>query len=236
MSLSKVYVALDYPDSHQADALVRRLSPDLCGLKVGSELFTACGPDVIQTWIAKGFSLFLDLKYHDIPNTVAKSCQAAAQLGVDMLTLHIAGGRDMMAAAVNTVNQFPVSSRPLLLGVTVLTSLLDDDLHALGWTGSVSEYVAHYASIAKGVGLDGVVCSGCEVNVLRQMLGRDYKLVTPGISLGAIVGLDQKRCVTPSEAVEAGADILVIGRAITQADDPLDALQEALDQIALCLV
>jgi orotidine-5'-phosphate decarboxylase len=220
---TKIIVALDYADAASAMTLVSRLDPARCRLKVGKELFTAAGPDLVRTLVAREFDVFLDLKFHDIPNTVAAACRAAAELGVWMVNVHASGGRRMMAAAREALAER--ERRPLLIAVTVLTSMSANDLHEVGVTQSPAEQVLRLAQLARACGLDGVVCSAQEAPMLRRELGADFRLVTPGIRpAGADVG-DQRRVVTPAEALRNGATDLVIGRPITGAADPLAALE-----------
>lgn len=219
---SRVIIALDYPDSNQALALVERLQPERCRLKVGKELFTRGGPQLVEKLVAKGFDVFLDLKFHDIPNTVGRACAAAADLGVWMVNVHCLGGRRMMVAAKEAIEA--AAHRPLVIGVTVLTSMGESDIHEVGLAGTPGENVARLADLAQEAGLDGVVCSPQEVAMLRAERGEDFKLVTPGIRPKWTATGDQTRVTTPSEAVNLGADYLVIGRPITAADDPMEAL------------
>lgn len=218
-----IIVALDYPDADAARAFVGRVHPDLCRLKVGKELFVAAGPAFIEELVQRGFSVFLDLKFHDIPNTVAQACKAAARLGVWMMNVHASGGPRMLAAAREAMESGS-QPRPLLIAVTVLTSMGEAELQAVGVATSPEQQVLRLAGLTQQAGLDGVVCSAREASLLRQAMGRDFCLVTPGIRpLGAEVG-DQTRILTPAQAILAGADYLVIGRPITQAADPVAAL------------
>lgn len=223
MNTTKIIVALDYADAASALALVERLDPALCRLKVGKELFTVAGPDLVRALAARGFEVFLDLKFHDIPNTVAAACRASASLGVWMLNVHASGGRRMMTAAQEALAG--LSQRPLLIAVTVLTSMSAEDLGEVGVTDAPADQVLRLARLTQQCGLDGVVCSAQEAAMLRADLGADFRLVTPGIRpAGAETG-DQRRVMTPSEAIRAGASDLVIGRPITAASDPLAALK-----------
>jgi orotidine-5'-phosphate decarboxylase len=218
-----IIVALDYAEAAHALALAERLDPAACRLKVGKELFTAVGPRLVEALIGQGFDVFLDLKFHDIPNTVAKACEAAARLGVWMLNVHASGGLSMMQAAREGVARS--GSNPVLIAVTVLTSMDQTALKQVGVTSSVQGQVLHLAGITKEAGLDGVVCSAQEAALLRNALGPDFCLVTPGIR-PANAGLDdQSRVVTPQDAMRNGAHYLVIGRPITAAADPLAALE-----------
>jgi len=218
-----VVVALDYPAAEPALALVEQLSPRLCRLKVGKELFTRSGPALVEKLQHRGFEVFLDLKFHDIPNTVAAAVSAAADLGVWMVNVHASGGRRMMEAAAAALQGR--THRPLLIGVTVLTSMTDADLAELGYSESAAERVQRLAALAADCGLDGVVCSALEAQPLRQARGAAFCLVTPGIRLAGDDPGDQRRVVTPADAIARGANYLVIGRSITAAADPLAALE-----------
>lgn len=220
----RVIVALDYPDAASALAITERLSPDLCRLKVGKELFTRAGPEFVKALVARDFDVFLDLKFHDIPNTVAQACKAAAELGVWMVNVHAQGGRKMMVAAREALATYS-DRRPLLIAVTILTSLNQDDLAEVGLQGSPADNVQRLAALVHECGLNGVVCSPQEVAGLRDRLGAHFQLVTPGVRPAGAAPDDQKRVMTPGEAVRAGSSYLVVGRPITQAQDPLAALQ-----------
>jgi orotidine-5'-phosphate decarboxylase len=216
-------VALDLPSEDEALDLVDRLHPARCRLKVGKELFTRCGPGLVQTLQRGGFEVFLDLKFHDIPNTVAAACAAAADLGVWMVNVHCSGGARMIVAARDRLERS--AHRPLLIGVTVLTSLDADDLAAVGCPGDPAERVLRLAELGRRAGLDGVVCSPLEAAAVRAHCGADFVLVTPGVRpAGDAIG-DQKRVMTPADAIAQGADYLVIGRPITAAPDPMAALE-----------
>jgi orotidine-5'-phosphate decarboxylase len=230
---SPVVVALDYACAASARELASRLSPQLCRLKVGKELFTRSGPSLVEELQGMGFAVFLDLKFHDIPNTVAGAVRAAAELGVWMVNVHAGGGRRMMEAAAESLQGF--ASRPLLVAVTVLTSLADEDLAELGYAESAPQRVARLAALAADSGLDGVVCSAREAPQLRRERGGGFCLVTPGIRLAGDQTGDQRRVVTPAEAVANGADYLVIGRSVTGAPDPLAALQRVHAELGLAL-
>ena len=219
----RIIVALDFAEPEQALALLERLHPDLCRIKIGKELFTRGGPALVEKVIARGFAVFLDLKFHDIPNTVAQACKAAADLGVWMVNVHTLGGRKMLEAAGNAIAT--CATPPLLIGVTLLTSLDAQDLLDIGITASVEEQVVRLASLAQQSGLDGVVCSAREARSLRVRFGPDFCLVTPGIRPAGAAAQDQSRTMTPAAALHAGATYLVIGRPITQAPDPLAALE-----------
>lgn len=227
---TKIIVALDYADAASALALVERLDPVLCRLKVGKELFTVAGPELVRALVARGFEVFLDLKFHDIPNTVAAACRAAAGLGVWMMNVHASGGRRMMTAAQEALADLP--QRPLLIAVTVLTSMGAEDLGEVGVAGSPADQVLRLARLTQACRLDGVVCSAQEAALLRAAgLGADFRLVTPGIRPAGAAAGDQRRVLTPVEALRAGATDLVIGRPITGAADPLAALKQIQSDI-----
>lgn len=229
MSDPKILVALDYDNQQQALELVNKLKPELCGLKVGKEMFTLFGPEFVKTLVARGYKVFLDLKFHDIPNTVAKACKAAAELGVWMVNVHASGGSKMMHAARQAVEGY--ENRPLLIAVTLLTSMDEVAYSEIGFKRDLPDQVEHLAGISKSAGLDGVVCSAWEAKRLKEKLGNGFKLVTPGIRPpGTDIG-DQSRIMTPEQAVAAGSDFLVIGRPITKASDPLKALYDISESI-----
>ena len=225
----KIIVALDYPEAALALNLVARLEPALCRLKVGNELFTAAGPQLVEQFMQRGFEVFLDLKFHDIPNTVAQACKASAALGVWMVNVHALGGRKMMEAAREAVVQ--AAKPPKLIAVTVLTSMAQEDLAELGMNATPANLVLRLATLAHDCGLDGVVCSAQEAALLRRACGSEFCLVTPGIRPADAAADDQSRIMTPRAALEAGSSYLVIGRPITRAADPLQALQEISQQI-----
>lgn len=233
-SQPRVIVGLDFPDAASALALVDRLDPSTCGVKIGKELFTSAGPDVVRACVERGFRVFLDLKFHDIPNTVGHACAAATRLGVWMLNVHASGGPAMLdaarAGADRAANETGRPS-PLVIAVTVLTSLSDDDLAQIGVTESSQAHAVRLARLAQAHGLDGAVCSPHEVAALREACGRDFKLVTPGIRASDANVDDQTRIATPETAVRAGADYLVIGRPITQAPDAPAALRSIRTRI-----
>ncbi len=217
-----IIVALDFPDQQQALQFARQLDPQRCRLKVGKELFTRAGTQVVEQLIDSGFDLFLDLKFHDIPNTVAGACAAAADLGVWMINVHALGGRRMMEAARNVIEQS--GHQPLLTAVTILTSMSENEIHEIGLTGTPRDNVTRLAALARESGMDGVVCSPREVADLRREHGEEFCLVTPGVRPSWSVKGDQSRTMTPVEARQAGADYLVIGRPITAVANPLEAL------------
>ncbi len=218
----RILVALDFADAAAALALLARLDPARCGVKIGKELFTRGGPALVRQAVDAGFAVFLDLKFHDIPSTVAGACDAAADLGVWMLNVHAQGGPAMLAAARERLARR--SARPLLIAVTVLTSLEAADLAAIGCPGEPDERALRLAALAWDAGLDGVVCSPLEAGAMRGCFGKDLRLVTPGVRPVSSGHQDQKRVMTPAAAIGAGAHHLVIGRPITTAPDPLRAL------------
>jgi len=223
----RIVVALDVADATAAAALAARLDPQHCAVKIGKELFTAAGPAIVRDCVGRGFNVFLDLKYHDIPNTVAQACAAATRLGVWMLNVHASGGRAMLEAARAAVAQAAADGgtrRPHLIAVTVLTSLDDAALAETGVPGGARAQALHLAALAQSCGLDGVVCSAVEAPALRAALGPAFLLVTPGIRPAGSATDDQSRITTPAQAIAAGADFLVIGRPVTRAPDPAAAL------------
>ncbi|WP_445363793.1 orotidine-5'-phosphate decarboxylase [Microbulbifer sp. ANSA003] len=228
---SPVIVALDYDNAESALAMADQLDPSLCRVKVGKELFTAAGPDLVKTLVDRGFQVFLDLKFHDIPNTVAKAVKAAAKLGVWMVNVHASGGERMMLAAAEALREFG-EDRPLLIAVTVLTSTTEEELAAVGVAAPLEKQVLHLASQTKSCGLDGVVCSAREAQLLRSECGADFSLVTPGIRPAGSDAGDQRRTLTPAEALAQGSDYLVVGRPITAASEPLVALKSILAELA----
>jgi len=224
VSSSPIIVALDFPDEKTALALVEQLEPGRCRLKVGKELFTRSGPEFVKKLVKQNFDVFLDLKFHDIPNTVARACQAGADLGVWMLNVHAMGGRKMLEAAREAL---PVNdSQTKLIAVTVLTSMGAEDLNEIGLNNSPGEQVKQLATLTNDCGLDGVVCSPQEITLLRESLTTDFELVTPGIRPQWSVAGDQKRIMTPAQAMQEGSNYLVIGRPITQAENPMKALEK----------
>lgn len=225
----RIVVALDYAEPSAAFALAQQLNPQQCRLKVGKELFTRAGPTIVEQLHSLGFDVFLDLKFHDIPHTVAQAVRAAADLGVWMVNVHASGGRRMMQAAREALAN--VANPPLLIAVTVLTSMEAQDLVEIGLQGDVQGQVARLATLAKDCGLDGVVCSAREGQVLRELWGEDAVLVTPGIRPPGSPADDQRRTLTPQEAIQQGASYLVIGRPITQAQNPQKALEAILHSL-----
>jgi len=226
---SPVVVALDYADKKSALNMAGKLDPAHCRVKVGKELFTAEGPGVVEALSAQGFDVFLDLKFHDIPATVAKACRSAAELGVWMVNVHASGGRRMMEAAREALELS--SHRPILTAVTVLTSMDASDLAEIGITVTPEQQVKRLAALAKSSGMDGVVCSAQEAAMLRNEIEQPFVLVTPGIRPAGSAQDDQRRILTPSQAKKLGVDYMVIGRPITQAADPMASLHSILQEL-----
>jgi orotidine-5'-phosphate decarboxylase len=226
-----IIVALDNLDRTSAVLLAKQLNPKQCRLKIGKELFTAYGPSLVEQLMKLDFEIFLDLKFHDIPNTTAKACLAAAKLGIWMLNVHTLGGIAMLRAAHEAIDKL-TGYKPLLIGVTLLTSLTEQDLSALGFQNSLEQQVLSLAELAYQTGLDGVVCSPHEAFSLRKKFGEKFCLVTPSIRLTDSPPDDQQRHLTPKEAISQGADYLVIGRPITQAKNPVEVLDLIINEIA----
>lgn len=222
--MSPLIVALDFAQPELALNLAKQLGKDRCRFKIGKELFTRAGPSLVEKLIHQGFEVFLDLKYHDIPTTVAKACLAAADLGVWMINVHALGGQKMLLAARDALENR--TQPPLLIAVTVLTSLDMVDLYGIGLHGTLEENVLRLARLANSCKLDGVVCSPQEITPIRRAVNTNFKLVTPGIRPNKVSQDDQKRIMTPAEAIKQGANYLVIGRPITAAQEPLQALLE----------
>ena len=224
-----IIVALDVNNQRDALSLADQMDPKLCRLKVGKELFTRLGPQIIQELHQRQFDVFLDLKFHDIPNTTAQAVLAAADLGVWMVNVHAIGGREMMETTVSRLKKGNYNTH--LIAVTVLTSISNDDLHELGIQANAAEQVVKLAALTKSCGVDGVVCSAQEAKILRAQLGPDFLLVTPGIRPADSATDDQKRIVTPQQAIQDGVDYMVIGRPITKADNPQQKLIEIYQSI-----
>ncbi len=224
MSDPKIIVALDYPDKDSALAMADQIDPASARVKVGKELFTRAGPDVVRSLVNRGFDVFLDLKYHDIPHTVGRACAAAADLGVWMMNVHALGGMAMMQAAREAVGDS--DDAPRLIAVTLLTSMDQQTFDLIGLSGTLAENVVKLACLAKDSGLDGVVCSAQEAPALREELGDAFQLITPGIRPAGSDRGDQHRTMTPAQALAAGSHYLVIGRPVTAAADPMQALRE----------
>ena len=230
----RIIVALDFPATGPAFDLLSRIDPEQCRVKIGKEMFTRAGPAFVEKVTAQGFQVFLDLKYHDIPNTVAAACAAAADLGVWMLNVHASGGRKMMTAAAERLAALS-GERPLLIAVTILTSLAQEDIAEIGYPGTPAQNVSRLAALAEQSGLDGVVCSPLEVDALRAERGAGFRLVTPGVRPAGASTDDQKRIMTPGDAIRAGASYLVVGRPITAAADPLASLQAINAEVSKAL-
>jgi len=226
----KVIVALDYPTEKLAFDLINQLDSSQCRLKVGKEMFTQLGPGFVEKIQAQGFEVFLDLKYHDIPNTVAKACEVAASLGVWMVNVHASGGSRMMDAAANALTK--LQERPLLIAVTVLTSMSEQDLLEIGITDSPQKQAVKLACLAQASGIDGVVCSAQEAPQMREVLSSEFLLVSPGIRPTGSNTDDQRRIMTPADAIKAGSNYLVIGRPVTQSDKPLEVLRQINSEIS----
>lgn len=226
----RIIVALDYPDRDQALQMARQLDPALCRVKVGKELFTRCGPGIVEALHALNFDVFLDLKFHDIPNTTARAVRAAAELGVWMVNVHASGGTRMMAAAREQLEQVK-DNRTLLIAVTVLTSMQREDLAEIGLDVDPMEHVVRLAKLTQAAGLDGVVCSAQEVSAIREAVAGDFALVTPGIRPADSERGDQQRIMTPEQAIQTGSDYLVVGRPITQASVPVEAAQRIQQEV-----
>ncbi|MGC2165721.1 MAG: orotidine-5'-phosphate decarboxylase [Gallionella sp.] len=231
MNDPKIIVALDYSDPEPALHMAERLEPSLCRLKIGKELFTASGPSLVETLMRRGFAIFLDLKFHDIPNTIAQACKVAAEMGVWMVNVHAFGGRNMLIAAREAVDAS--SHKPKLVAVTILTSMGQRDLLDLGIDSTPADMVSRMSDMAKDAGLDGVVCSAQESAMLRAKLGKDFCLVTPGIRPASAASDDQSRVMTPRAAIQAGSSYLVIGRPITQSADPVKTLLDINKEIGV---
>lgn len=234
MNGSRIIISLDFSDVTEVLHFVEKVTPDLCRLKIGKELFTKVGPNIVGQLIDKGFDIFLDLKFHDIPTTVSKACVVAADLGIWMLNIHASGGKPMMCHAREALDAKP--NRPLLVGVTILTSIDDVTFKQLGFKCKIEEQVMRLAELSYDCGLDGVVCSAQEASLLRANLGKRFKLVAPGIRQASFNKDkshqdDQKRIMSPAQAIANGVDYLVIGRPITQAKDPLQTLKDISTEI-----
>ena len=225
----KLFIAIDQNDINKAKELIQKLPQEMCGIKVGKELFTACGPEIIQWIQEKGFKVFLDLKYHDIPNTVKKACFVASKMGVSILNVHALGGIDMMLAAKEGVDKS--NNNPYLIAVTLLTSMDSNGLKDIGFTSTVNKQILNLAKIASQAKMDGIVCSAKDIINIKSELPESFLYVTPGIRLSSGKD-DQKRVTSPIDAVKMGSNILVIGRPITQAKNPEAVLNEIMDEIS----
>lgn len=227
-------VALDFPTMSEAEAMAKKLAPAVRFFKIGMELFTAEGPEAVRRLVHVGEKVFLDLKFHDIPNTVGGACEAASRLGVTFVNVHASGGEKMLFQAVQSVHRWAETaqaSAPKVLAVTVLTSLAETDLPMIGVKGKIKAQVQRLTELAKRCGVDGVVASPQEIELIRQTAGKDFLIVTPGVRPIWAARGDQKRVLTPREAVEKGADYIVVGRPITQAPDPLEAARKILNEL-----
>ena len=227
---SRIILSLDFAEADEALNLTRKIDPGLCRVKVGKELFTRSGPYIVDQLIKNGFDIFLDLKFHDIPTTVARACTAAADMGVWMVNIHASGGTRMMCEAREAIDKN--SYKPLLIAVTVLTSMTDEDLQQVGIVKPAADQVMTLAKLANSCGLDGVVCSAHEAQAIKNKIGDGFILVTPGIRPGGSNKNDQSRIMTPAEAIKAGSDYLVIGRPVTLAPDPLQVLKAIEQEIS----
>ncbi len=228
---SPLIVALDTPNPDEALKIADQLDPALCRLKVGKELFTSAGPDVVRALMSKDFEVFLDLKFHDIPNTASKAVTVSAKLGVWMINVHATGGERMMRACRQSLDALYLKNPPLLIAVTVLTSMSEIDLKDTGCRQNIKNQVLMLAKLAKSCGMDGVVCSAEEASMLRSACGDDFLLVTPGIRITKDLADDQRRIVTPCQAISNGSDYLVIGRPITKAKEPTSVIKDILKDL-----
>ena len=225
---SKIFVALDVENKEKALEIVSDLRGLGACFKIGKQLFTSTGPELVKEIVSMGEDVFLDLKYHDIPNTVAKAGAAAAQLGVKIFNVHASGGRKMMEAVREEMNK--LTNPPLVLAVTILTSLGEEDIREVGFDRTIPEQIAKLAKLAKDSGMDGVVASPLEIELIRDVCGKDFKILTPGIRPAFAAVNDQKRIATPAEALRKGADYLVIGRPITAAENRREAFLKILEE------
>jgi orotidine-5'-phosphate decarboxylase len=225
----KLFIAIDQNDTNRAKELIQKLPPELCGIKVGKELFTACGPGIIEWIQEKGFNVFLDLKYHDIPNTVEKACFVASKMGVSILNVHALGGKEMMLAAKEGIDKS--NNDPYLIAVTLLTRKDSNALKEIGFTSSINDQILNLAKSANQANLDGIVCSAKDISNIKNILPKKFLYVTPGIRLSDNSNDDQKRITTPLEAIKMGSNIIVIGRSITEAKFPEKILNQIIDEI-----
>ena len=228
-NIPKLFVAIDQNDINSAKKIIEKLTPEICGIKVGKELFTACGPEIIKWIQMKGFKIFLDLKYHDIPSTVKKACFIASEMGVSILNVHALGGNEMMMSAKEGVDKS--CNNPYLIAVTLLTSMDSSILKEIGFTSSITDQITTLAINANKANLDGVVCSAEDIEYIKKLLPEKFLYVTPGIRFSGGSQDDQKRITTPIEAIKKGSNILIIGRSITEAKNPEDVLDKILNQI-----
>ena len=228
--IPKLFIAIDQNNINKAKKLIQMLPPEICGIKVGKELFTACGPEIIEWIQKKEFKVFLDLKYHDIPNTVKNACFVASKMGVSILNVHALGGKDMMLAAKEGVDKS--TNNQYLIAVTLLTSMDSSNLKEIGFTSKINDQILKLSKSAIDSKLDGVVCSAQDIKNVKSMVPKDFLFVTPGIRLTSSSKDDQKRISTPSEAIEMGSSILVIGRPITEAKNPEAVLKKIMNEIS----
>lgn len=224
MSESKIIIALDMDNQENARQFLKSVTPQVCRIKIGKEMFTAFGPSWVKEVVSMGFDVFLDLKFHDIPNTVYKAITQAAKLGVWMVNVHALGGKAMLEAAKKAIDDLAIDTPPLLIGVSILTSMDDNDIQQVGLSGTVAQNVLTLSELCYHAGLDGMVCSAFEASQIKERTNTQFLCVTPGIRIDNNKG-DQKRVMSPKEAINAGADYLVIGRAITQSINPLETLE-----------
>lgn len=228
-SRDKLIVALDLPSAASARQVISTIGEAITTYKIGKQLFTAEGPGIVRDLVSSGRKVFLDLKFHDIPNTVGAAVSSAAKLGVSMLTVHASGGSKMLRAAVEAASQS--AAKPMILAVTVLTSMSDSDLHEIGVSGDVLTQVMRLGALARSAGCQGLVASAHEARQLRRELGEDFEIITPGVRPAGSAAGDQARVLTPEEAIRAGATRLVVGRPIIEAANPAQAAKEILDEI-----
>ncbi|HMT02897.1 MAG TPA: orotidine-5'-phosphate decarboxylase [Burkholderiales bacterium] len=225
---SPIIVALDFDNELEVTKFISQIEPNSCKLKIGKELFTTCGPKLVEKLVVSGFDIFLDLKYHDIPNTVYKACRAAANLGVWMLNVHASGGEEMLNRAKEAIIE--AKHKPLLIAVTLLTSMDHEQLKKVGVSVNLNDYILNLANLSYKCGLDGVVCSALDAPLIKNHLAKDFLVVSPGIRINNLED-DQKRIMTPINAIKNGVDYLVIGRPITKAIKPNEVIQQILSEI-----
>ncbi|MFL2980909.1 MAG: orotidine-5'-phosphate decarboxylase [Methylophilaceae bacterium] len=226
----KLFIAIDHSEEKIAKDLIQRLPPEACGIKIGKELFTACGPKIVDWVHSKGFKVFLDLKYHDIPNTVEKACFAAAKMNISILNIHALGGKDMMLSAREGVDKS--ENKPYLIAVTILTSMDENTMKTIGLKSPIKEQIKNLALSASQAKLDGIVCSAKDILNIKKILPKDFLYVTPGIRPKNEADNDQKRIVTPSDAIKFGSSILVVGRPVTKAKHPELIVSQIIKEIS----
>ena len=226
----KLFIAIDHSEEKIAKDLIQRLPPETCGIKIGKELFTACGPKIVDWVHSKGFKVFLDLKYHDIPNTVEKACFAAAKMNISILNIHALGGKDMMLSAREGIDKS--KNKPYLIAVTILTSMDENALKTIGLKSSIKEQIKNLALSASQAKLDGIVCSAKDILNIKKILPKDFLYVTPGIRLKNKEDNDQKRVMTPSDAIKCGSSILVVGRPVTKSKNPELIVNQIIKEIS----